>query len=127
MSFNEQLDFKIFSPKFFILLSSLKILRNDEVTYCRKLLDTIVTTLFISLSLLLIISQIFDMKNIIDLASFVEHMNPIFFHLLGSYKWISSIMRFNDIEELIDKIKHCHKLSLNIINDYDKGSMINLI
>lgn len=111
---------EIYGPRITILLNDVKLLKNKELSYGRKILGICVTGMLLSLSFLLIISETIDIKNSHDLPSFAAHINPIAFHLVGALKWICGIMRVNVVENLIRRMKRCHELAL-MLNDYDKG------
>nr|QNL15019.1 olfactory receptor 75 [Aulacocentrum confusum] len=118
---DHQVDFQIYGPRVFTLLSGAMILENNHITKCRKLLSLFITGSCIVMGLALITTEILDTKHIYDLQSFAERLNPIFFHILGIYKWISAIMKFDDLQVLINMIKNSHK-HFSRIDEDDKGN-----
>ncbi|XP_044583472.1 uncharacterized protein LOC123264296 isoform X2 [Cotesia glomerata] len=80
----------------------------------------------LTLSILLIISETVDIKNSYDLTSSAAHINPICFHLNGLLKWCFGLIKLNDIEEILAKMKRCHRLCLNYTDSEKEIRRYNL-
>nr|QNL14946.1 olfactory receptor 2 [Aulacocentrum confusum] len=111
---NQEFDFKIYGPIVFSLLSSVKILKNSKFSSGRKILNTCISGILVTMALLLVVSEMFSFNYVHDMHSFAAVLCPICFHVLGTFKWISSMMRTNDLQGLMNMMKNCHKYCLRI-------------
>lgn len=118
---NDRSEFENFVDDLHNFLSHVKFWKNSAATGGQRLFDISVNVTMLTLSILLIISETVDIKNSYDLTSSAAHINPICFHLNGLLKWCFGLIKLNDIEEILAKMKRCHRLCLNY-TDSEKGT-----
>lgn len=111
---NRQLKNKIFGTRVTFILSSGRLLTNENIFMWHKILTDFIIFILLTLNFLILTSETIDIKNCYDLPCFATHMNPICYHLIGVLKWLFGIVKVNDVEILMGRLKYCHELSLTI-------------
>ncbi|XP_044583474.1 uncharacterized protein LOC123264296 isoform X3 [Cotesia glomerata] len=123
---NNRSEFEIFVDDLHSFLSHVKFWKNSAATVSQRIFDISVNVTMLTLSILLIISETVDIKNSYDLTSSAAHINPICFHLNGLLKWCFGLIKLNDIEEILAKMKRCHRLCLNYTDSEKEIRRYNL-
>lgn len=113
-------DFELFIRRILIALNYVKFWDKNSFTMSiKKILNIFFNISIVTLSFFLILSIAVDIKNSHDLSSFAK-LDPLCFHLIGFSKWITGMLKIDDIEDLVLRMKRCHKLCLNY-NENDTG------
>uniref|UniRef100_A0A0C9RJN2 Odorant receptor n=1 Tax=Fopius arisanus TaxID=64838 RepID=A0A0C9RJN2_9HYME len=111
-------SFQYFGRDIFELLGNLRVWSCHSRD--RRVFHLIFVAYLFALNFLLIISEILDVGNYHDLSSFAAHINPLFLHFLGLFKWSYCIIRRADIVGLVECMERCHLLAQQInLQDVD--------
>lgn len=124
---SDLLDFENFVDSLHNFFIHVEFWKNNATSVGQKLFDIILNVSMLTLSILLIISETIDIKNSYDLPSFAAHINPICFHLNGLLKWCFGLMKLNDVENLLVRMKRCHRICLDYIEDKKGNKVLNNI
>lgn len=119
---NEVPPFDTYISELFNVLNYLKISSNNQQSFLKKLCSTCLTTIMLIPLCLLCTAELINFKEISNLPTLTEHVNPVLFHAVGLFKWIYCIWKIDQLEELVETLRTCHKLSSSI-NENDKGKM----
>ncbi|XP_057326619.1 odorant receptor 2a-like isoform X2 [Microplitis mediator] len=107
------MDFEKFVDNIFNAITHIKFWKkNVSLTFTKNVINIFLNIVLLTLSSLLVISETIDIHNSYDLTSFAGHLNPVLFHSIGLFKWIFIIMKMNDIEDILLKMKRCHSICL---------------
>lgn len=97
------------------LLNAMEFLRiyrsEKEVSFLQKIFTLIMAITLLSGNLILIISELANLKDVKDVRELATSIGPIFLHVTGIMKWFSCMLNIKKITSLIDLLKHCHHLT----------------
>ncbi|XP_063974756.1 odorant receptor 47a-like isoform X1 [Diachasmimorpha longicaudata] len=114
MEFSDLPRFEDFVSGVFSVLGHLKVWRKNDISPVRRIFDFLLVAYLMFFNVLLISSEFLDVGNCYDLSSFAAHINPLFLHCLGFFKWSYCILHHRDIVELVECMERCHNLSMKI-------------
>ncbi|XP_015121344.1 odorant receptor 13a-like [Diachasma alloeum] len=106
--------FEDFVSGIFSILGHLKVWRKNDISRVRRMFDLLLVAYLMFFNVLLIVSEFLDAGNYYDLSSFAAHINPLFLHCLGLFKWSYCILHHGEIVELVKCMENCHNLCKRI-------------
>ncbi|XP_057321809.1 uncharacterized protein LOC130665439 [Microplitis mediator] len=124
---NTSMDFEKFVDNIFSTISYIKFWKKySSLTFSKNIINICLNISLLTLSSLLVMSETIDIYNSYDLTSFAAHLNPVLFHSHGLFKWIFLIMNMNDIEDILLKMKRCHRYCLKYNENEEELYQYNL-
>ncbi|XP_074102673.1 uncharacterized protein LOC141529855 [Cotesia typhae] len=110
---NSSLDYEQFIDNILNAIGHIKFWKkNSTLSRTKNLINIFLNIILLTLSSLLVISETIAIKNSYDLTSFAANLNPVLFHSIGLFKWIFMIIKMNDIEDILVRMKRCHRICL---------------
>nr|QNL14947.1 olfactory receptor 3 [Aulacocentrum confusum] len=108
-------EFELFGSRISILFYHLKLLnRPGLLSNLQRLVSTCGIFMLLSFNFILIIAGVIDLRHVHDLPSLATRISPLFFNILGGFRWIFGMVNVKDIQKIIDQMQYCHFLCLTL-------------